>query len=310
MTPLEQAARDYLALRRALGHDLADAARLLPRFIAYLERTGAQTVTIEAALAWAQEPDASPATTVWARRMTVARGFARHMAGIDPTTEVPPVGLVRYRRRWRAPYIYTGDDVASLMAEARRSITQPLRAATYETLIGLLAATGLRIGEAIRLDRADVDWSEGLLVVRESKFGKSRLVPLHGTTVQALDGYARQRDQLQPRPKDPSFFISLAAKRLIYQPICQTFRKLCDASDVGAGSGLRPRIHDLRHSFAVATLTEWYRGGEDVGARLPWLSTYLGHRDPRYTYWYLSAAPELLALAAGRLEAAPWAVEP
>jgi integrase len=196
------------------------------------------------------------------------------------------------------------------MAEARQSIAHPLRAATYESLIGLLAATGLRVGEAIRLDRTDVDWSEGLLSVRESKFHKSRLVPLHETTVGALDDYARCRDQHQPRPKDPSFFISLTAKRLIYPPVCVTFRKLCDAAGVGAGQAVRPRIHGLRHTFAVNTLTEWYRDGEDVGARLPWLSTYLGHREPRSTYWYLSAAPELLALAAGRLEAAPWTVEP
>lgn len=310
MSALDQAAQEYLALRHALGHDLADAVRQLPRFIAYLERAGVQTVTIQAALAWAQEPDASPATTVWARRMTVARGFARHMAGIDPATEVPPVGLIRYRQRWRPPYIYSPDDIALLMAEARRSITQPLRAATYETLIGLLAATGLRVGEAIRLDRADINWSEGVLVVRVSKFNKSRLVPVHETTLEALNRYGQLRDQLQPRPKDPSFFLSLTAKRLIYPPICETFRKLCKASGVGAGSSVRPRIHDFRHTFAVTTLTGWYRGGEDIGARLPWLSTYLGHREPRYTYWYLSAAPELLALAAGLLEAAPLAVEP
>jgi len=310
MSRLDQAMREYLALRRALGHDLADAARQLPRFVAHLEATGAQTVTIEAALAWAQEPDASPASTVWARRMTVARGFARHMAGIDPATEVPPVGLIRYRQRWRPPYIYTPADIASLMAQARRSITAPLRAATYETLIGLLAATGLRVGEAISLDRTDIDWSESLLMVRESKFQKSRLVPVHETTLQALERYGRLRDQHQPRPRDPSFFVSLTAKRLIYQSIFETFRKLCDASGVGAGQAVRPRIHGLRHTFAVNTLTEWYRDGEDVGARLPWLSTYLGHREPRYTYWYLSAAPELLALAAGRLETASWAVEP
>lgn len=310
MSLLQQAAEEYLALRRALGQELSEAARLLPRFVGYLEGMGAQTVTIEAALAWAQEPEAGPATTVWARRMTVARGFARHMAGIDPATEVPPVGLVRSRKRWRPPYIYTPAEIASLIAEIRRSIAQPLRAATYETLIGLLAATGLRIGEAIRLDREDIDWPDGVLLVKASKFQKSRLVPLHETTLGALEGYARRRDELCPRPKDPSFFVSLAARRLLYETVCQTFRKLCDGSGVGVRVGLRPRLHDLRHTFAVSTLAKWYREGVDVGARLPWLSTYLGHREPRYTYWYLSATPELLALAAERLEQAPRAVRP
>jgi Site-specific recombinase XerD len=310
MRHLQQAAEEYLALRRALGHDLAEAARLLPRFVAYLERIGAETITIEAALTWAQEPEASPATTMWARRMTVARGFARHMAGIDPATEVPPVGLFRSRQRWRPPYIYTADDIALLIDEVHQSITEPLRSATYETLIGLLAATGVRIGEAIRLDRGDVDWSDGLLLVRVSKFQKSRLVPLHETTLGALDRYARRRDGLCPRPKDPSFFVSLRAKRLLYATVCQTFRRLCDASGVGAEGALRPRLHDLRHTFAVATLAKWYREGVDVGARLPWLSTYMGHQEPRYTYWYLSATPELLALAAARLERAPWVVTP
>lgn len=304
MSALSQAAQDYLALCRALGHELADAARLLPRFVAYLDETGTRTVTIAAASAWSQQPDADPGTTVWPRRMTVARGFARHMTGIDPATEVPPIGLLPYRQRWRPPFIYTPADVDALMRQARRSIRQPLRAATYETLIGLLAVTGMRIGEVIGLDRCDIDWAEGVVLVRESKFGKSRHVPLQPSSIEALDGYAKCRDELQPRPATASFFVSLTGKRLIYTVVGGTFRHLCDSAGVGAGSARRPRIHDLRHTFAVAALLGWYRAGEDVAARLPWLSTYLGHRDPRSTYWYLSAAPELLALAAGRLEAA------
>ena len=307
MSALEQLLADYLQLRRSFGHDLADAARLLPRFLAYLDSIGADTVTVENALAWAQH-DAEPGTTVGPRRMTAVRGFARYLAGLDPRTEVPPVGLLPYRRRRRSPFIYTPDDIAALLDQTHRSLPQPaLRAATYRTLIGLLSVTGLRIGEAIRLDRADVDWSEGVLLIRESKFGKSRQVPVQASTLGALAVYAAQRDELQPSPQ-PSFFVSSRRTRLCYQVVCQTFRALVDDAKVGAGSTATPTLHGLRHSFAVRTLVEWYRSGENVDARLPWLSTYLGHRDPRWTYWYLSATPELLAAAADRLQAASTAV--
>ena len=243
-------------------------------------------------------------TSVGPRRMTAARGFARYLAGIDADTEVPPLGLMPHRQRWRRPFIYSAADIDAIMGQARRSIVSPLRAATYETLIGLLAASGLRIGEAIKLDRGDVDWAEGVLLIRESKFGKSRLVPLQASSLEALDAYARLRDQLQPRPKEPSFFVSLTRKRLIYAVVGQTFRQLADTTGVGAGAPSAPRLHDLRHTFAIRSLLGWYRAGDDVQTKIPSLSTYLGHRDPISTYWYLSAAPELLALAAARQESA------
>jgi integrase/recombinase XerD len=309
MSTLSDAAEHYLCLRRSLGHDLAEAHRLLPRFVAYLDAIGAPTVTVETAITWAQLPDVDPESSVWPRRMTVARGFARHMAGIDARTEIPPVGLIPSRQRWRPPFIYSPVDLSELMIKAR-SMRWRLPAATHETLIGVLAATGMRVGEAIRLDRGDIDWAEGVLLIRESKFGKSRQVPVLGCTLAALDRYADVRDQLCPRPATPSFFVSVRGTRLIYAVVQQVFRRLCDAAGVGAGSAIRPRIHDFRHSFAVSTLLEWYRAGEDVEARLPTLSTYLGHRDPRSTYWYLSAAPELLALASGRLELSRGVIAP
>ncbi len=304
MSPLLDEANDYLRLRRALGHNLDTAHRLLPDFVAHLDAIGAETVTIEAALAWAQRPKADPATTVWARRMSVARGFARHMAGVNAGTEIPPVGLMTYHQRWRPPFIYSAADIAALMSEARRSIPTAMRAATVETLIGLLAATGMRVGEAIRLQRGDLDMAEGVITVTQSKFGKSRLVALQPSTVAALCSYAQMRDRLLSKPKDSSFFISTAGTRLFYSDFGKAFRRLLEGSGVGAEAPRRPRIHDLRHSFAVHTLVRWYRAGENVGALLPRLSTYLGHCDPSSTYWYLSAAPELLALAARRLEAA------
>jgi integrase/recombinase XerD len=306
MSPLEQALADYLRLRRSLGHDLAEAGWLLPGFVAYLDAHGATTVTIEAALAWAQQAPTSPtgkATTIGPRRMTAVRGFARYLSGTDADTQVPPLGLMPYRAPWRRPFIYSPADIDAVMAHARR-LASPLRAATYETLIGLLAVSGLRIGEAIKLDRDDVDWAEGVLLIRESKFGKSRLVPLHPSSMHALAGYAQLRDRFQPQPGGPSFFVSLKRKRLLYADVWLTFRQFIDAAGVGIGAPSPPRLHDMRHTFAVWTLLGWYRSAEDVQAKIPSLSTYLGHREPASTYWYLSAAPELLALAAARQDTA------
>lgn len=209
-----------------------------------------------------------------------------------------------HRAPWRQPYIYSTADISALLAQARQTISMPLRASTYQTLIGLLAASGLRIGEAIKLDRSDVDWAQGVLLIRESKFGKSRLVPLHPTSMQALKGYAQLRDHLQPQPAEPAFFVSLNRTRLLYAVVQLTFRQLINNAGIGAGAASPPRLHDLRHTFAVRTLLSWYRAGGNVQSKIPSLSTYLGHREPASTYWYLSAAPELLALAAARQDTA------
>jgi integrase/recombinase XerD len=300
MSTLADAARDYLRLRNSLGHDLAEYHRELPRLVAFLEAEGLPTVTVAAALAWAQGPAAGPATTIAPRRMTIARGFARYLAGLDARTEVPPPGLIAGRRRWRPPFIYSPGDIEALMARARQ--LTPMPSATHETLIGLLAVTGMRVGEAIRLDRGDIDWTTAVLTIRESKFGKTRMVPVHDSTLGTLERYAQIRGQLCPPAATASFFVSTAGTRLIYACVGQVFRRLRDRAGIGAGADRPPRIHDLRHTFAVRTLLRWYQAGEDVEARLPILSTYLGHRDPRSTYWYLSAAPELLALAARQLE--------
>jgi integrase len=301
VTALAEAAADYLALRRRLGHDLADAHRLLPRFVAYLDDISADTVTIEAAVTWSMAPDVDPASSVWPRRMIVVRGFARHMAGIVPATEIPPVGLIPSRQRWRPPFLLTAGDIERLMAAAASTIRWALPAATHSTLIGLLAVTGMRVGEALKLDDDDIDWDDGVVMVRESKFGKSRIVPVDPTTLDALRSFAATRDRLVQR-RVPAVFVSIRGNRMIYATVQETFRRLCDTTGIGAEATSRPRIHDLRHRFAVNTLIGWHRGGENVDARLPALSTYLGHRDPRSTYWYLSAAPELLALAARRIE--------
>jgi integrase/recombinase XerD len=302
MSALHQAVADYLGVRRALGSKLGGYDRLLADFAAYLEAAGATTVTSELAVAWARLPgdDAHPAYL--GRRLCVVRGFARHLQAFDPATEVPPAELLPMRECRVVPYLYSEADIAALM-DAARLLTPALRAATYETLIGLLTVTGMRIGEAIRLDLGDVDWDEGLLTIRDSKFDKSREVPLHPTTTDALAAYARLRDKLCPRPKDASLLVSAAGTRLVYVTVRHTFSRLARRAGLEARSQrCRPRPHGLRHTFASTVLLEWYRAGIDVQAHLPLLSTYLGHANPSSTYWYLSAVPELLALAAERRE--------
>lgn len=303
MSRLTEALEDYLTLRHRLGHKLADAARQLPRFVAWMDHNGHTTITVTAALAWAQERDTPPGSTIGPRRLMAVRGFARYLTAIDPATEVPPVGLVPWRKRWRPPFIYTPGDIDKLLVAAR-GLDSPLRAATYATLFGLLAVTGMRVGEAIRLDQTDLDFDQGVIHIRESKFGKSRLVPVHASTMARLQAYTERRPEYRPRDGNDSLFVSLTGKRLIYESVDDVFRQLRTASGIAAGSSIRPRIHDLRHTFAVSTLLDWYRDGGDVAPRIPWLTTYLGHLDPSSTYWYLSAAPQLLALAAQRLEPA------
>lgn len=302
MSTLSQHLEDYLRLRRGLGHQLADSARLLPSFVEHLEVHGTSTITVDTALSWVQRPDADPTSSVWLRRMTAVRGFARYMSGLDPETEIPPLGLVTFRKRWRAPFIYSESEVVALMEGIPGLIPTPLRAATFQTMIGLLAATGMRVGEAIALRRADIDWAEGVLVVRGAKFNKSRELPLDPSTVEALSTYALLRDRAVAEPSSPTFFLSRKGTAVIYSDFSVKFRELVRVTGVGSGSPASPRVHDLRHSFAVKTLIGWYREDQDVGALLPRLSTYLGHLSPGHTYWYLSAAPELLELAGARLE--------
>lgn len=301
MNGLREHLEDYLRLRRSLGHQMAEAAWLLPDFVSFMEERGQITVTIQAALAWVRFREDEVVTTVSPRRITAVRGFARYLSGIDSGTEIPPMGLVPHRQRWRPPFLYSDADITALLTAAD-AIQPPFRAATYRTLLGLLAASGLRIGEAISLDCGDVDWAQGVLLIRESKFGKSRLVPLHDSVMRALREYDTLRCATAPRPKDPAFFISRTRRRLIYAVVNPTFRQLVTAAGIGANAPHPPRLHDLRHSFAIRTLLHWYRTEDNVQAKIPSLSTYLGHREPAHTYWYLSAAPELLALAAARRE--------
>jgi integrase/recombinase XerD len=302
VTALRAALADYLQLRRALGFRLEKLDLLLSGFVAHADAQGAGHITTELAVAWAaQPPDADPS---WhAARLSAVRLFARHLQAADPRTEIPPAGMLPGRSRRAEPYLYSAAEITALMTAAA-AIRAPMRAATYQTLIGLLAVTGMRVGEAISLDRGAADLGNGIITVRQGKFGKSRQLPLHPSVVTALDDYARMRDENTPQPGTPAFFVSLAGTRLIYKNVHFTYHQLTRAAELQPRSArCRPRIHDLRHTFAVTTLISWYRDGGDVAARLPLLSTYLGHTDPGGTYWYLEAAPELLTLAAARLQA-------
>jgi integrase/recombinase XerD len=301
MTDLHAAAGEYLAIRRALGFKLRGHDRLLAEFIAFLADTGAPTITTAAAVAWAtRPPQAQPVR--YAQRLGVVRGFAGYLRALDAAVEVPPPDALPYRRHRRTPYLYSQDDIAALIAATRR-LRPPLRAASYRGVFGLLAVTGMRVGEVIALDEDDVDLSAGVLVIREAKFGKHRRLPVHATTVTALRDYTTARAELGIRAQGPSFFVSTRGTRLIYHCVHTTFAQLLTRTGITAPTGARaPTIHGLRHSFAVATLRDWYRAGVDVAARLPALSAYMGHAHPASTYWYLSAAPDLLALAAQRLE--------
>jgi len=303
MTGFSACAADYLSIRRSMGYKFAYEGQLVGQFAAYLDAVGAERLTIAHALSWAKQPaDAAPVW--WAVRLGVTRGFARYLSAIDPATEVPPVGLLPEPSHRIVPYIYSDADIARLLEAAGR-LAPAHRADTYRTLIALISVTGMRAGEAVRLDRDDVDLDQGLLTIRNSKFGKSRQVPLHPTSVAALAAYARRRDERRPRPKSPSFFTSAIGTRLLRDNVSTVFPRLVRETGLQSPNRRRPpRLHDMRHTFAVRCVIGWYRAGVDVERRLALLSTYLGHVDPSTTYWYLSAVPELLELIAERIDAA------
>lgn len=303
MNDLRQSLSAYLAMRRELGFKLHTDGKLLVNFVAFCQTSRAQFVTIELAVAWATLPEHCTVTNSYCRLKAV-RGFARYLHAFDPRTGVPPTDLLPTGPQRVTPYIYSRDQVKALMA-ATRAMHSPLRAATTEAVVGLLVATGMRVGEALALDRDDVNLSGGYLTVRHAKFNKMREIPLHPTGVAALHAYALRREELMKKTTSPAFFVSMAGTRLSHNNFHVAFGELLRRAHIERRSpSCRPRIHDLRHSFAMTVLSGWCADGGDVAARLPSLSTYMGHANPAATYWYLTATPELLALAAERLEVA------
>ena len=303
MKRLEQALKDYLDIRRSLGYRLQKAEGLLRNFVAFLQAEGAPYITRELALRWATQPaKAEPST--WAGRLGTVRRFAIWHSAIEPRSEIPPTGLLPYRYHRKPPHIYSDEEIEKLLRRTQQ-LPSPkgLRAHTYTTLFGLLLATGMRVNEALGLDRLDVDLKLGIVHIRRTKFGKSRYVPVHPSTVEALKKYAESRDHIFPAPT-AAFFLSERGRRITASIVHYTFAKLSQRIGLRAGAkgrGHGPRLMDMRHRFATRTLIHWYRAGLDVERELPKLATYLGHVHINYTYWYLEAVPELLQLATDRL---------
>ena len=304
MKPLGQAIQDYLALRRSLGFKLRDAGICLSKFAAFLESRGTARITTRLALEWAQQSRSAQLST-WAQRLGYVRGFASHHIASDPQTEIPPPGLLPFRPRRARPYLYSQAEIERLLRCALElSSIDDLRPWTYHCLLGLLSVAGLRIGEAIRLKLDDVNFQEGVLTIRGTKFGKSRLVPIHQSTQEVLAQYRARRERfLAGRTASSFFFITSRGNHLDIGDVHRIFYKLSRRIGLrGVTASHGPRLHDFRHRFAVQTLLRWYRSGEDVERRLPVLSTYLGHVHVADTYWYLSACPELMGQAVARLE--------
>jgi integrase len=302
MNPLRQALEEYLSVRRALGFTLCGSARALRRFVEYAEGRGASVITIGLALGWAQEPTkADPAQ--WARRLAMVRLFAQYCSSFQPHTEVPPKGLLPFRYWRKSPRLYSDGEILRLIEAAKRLPSRTgLRAATYSTILGLMAVTGMRMSEPIGLDREDVDLSLGVITIHRSKFGKSRCVPLAVSSQEALKRYQCQRDLLCRHPETSRFFLSERGTEVCERTMHGVFANLSREIGLRRPSDHRaPRLHDLRHTFAVRTLLDWYRKGLDVERELPKLATYLGHVHVSATYWYLSAVPELLQCAVRRL---------
>jgi integrase len=307
MSALRAAIEEYLALRRSLGYTLGDVASGLRAFAAFAEHEGAFRVTIDLALRWATQARGTELATA-GRRLQWVRGFARWRRATDPQTDVPPADLLPARYHRKPPYLYSDEEIGRLL-RAIRHLPSPvgLRGLTYFTLVGLLVVSGLRIAEGVALDHADVNLDDAILTIRRTKFGKSRLVPLHASTIRVLAGYARTRDRLVPRRLTDAFFVSERGSRITHETARYAFARV--SGQIGLRAPVRghryghgPRLHDLRHRFAARTLVDWYRAGVNVEQRLPYLATYLGHVHVNETYWYLEAMPELLELATQRLE--------
>lgn len=308
MTSLTSHLKNYLSVRRSLGFDLSFDERVMRQFTKFADARGADHVTIDLFFQW-KDNYGSANNNTWSKRLSMVRIFVAWLQGIDPRNEVPPAGLIPGKLRRCRPYIYTDEQIAEIVTEAARlSSPYGLRGWTCSTIFGLIAVTGLRISEAIALDEKDVDLDEAVLTVRNGKNGRSRFVPISTCTVNRLSLYRAERNRLLG--ESPSSFFLLeggqrpgdCCVRYNFAVVCQRIG-LRDQQDFNK-HGKGPRIHDLRHTFAVRTMMDWYLKGLDCDREMLKLSTYLGHAKPEYTYWYIEAVPELLGLAAERAEQA------
>ncbi len=301
MSMIRKAVKKYLQERRALGFKLYDSGLLLFQFADYLEKRKTNIITKTLALRWACLP-CKCQPSYWAIRLSAVRIFARYHSATDPRTEVPPQGLLPFKSKRTIPYIYTEQQILRLIKASKTLASETgLRASTFAALFGLLTVTGMRIGEIVSLNRESVDLEEGVLLVQKAKLDRTRLIPIHSSTVKALRRYVQYRDQVYPKPKTTSFFVSEAGTRLTAWTVRWNFNKLsCQIGLRGPSARSGPRIHDFRHTFAVHMMQNWYRQGKNVEKLLPQLGMFLGHRLLNCTYWYMTATPELLRLAAKR----------
>jgi len=293
---------DYLRVRRSLGYKLVGTEHVLFAFVDYLQDHDAPTLTVEHAVRFAtSRPEVSPRQH--ALRLSAIRCFARWAHTLDPDVQIPPAKLLPARATRAAPYLYTGAEVTALL-DAADELGPAIRAATFHTLVALMSATGIRTGEALGLDLTDFDAQAGTLTVT-GKFGKTRMLPLHETVTTGLGQYLAVRADHLAAAGPAALLISTAGTRLSPGIVHPTFRRLTDRAGLRpVSSACRPRLHDLRHTFAVNTMLDAYRNGADPATVAPLLSTWLGHARPSDTYWYLTGTAELLAAAADRLEAA------
>lgn len=294
----------YLEFRRGLGYQLRTEGMLLEQFGAFADAAGHRgPLTTDLALRWAQLPVDCDRLYA-ARRLEIVRCFARHLVVTEPGTEVPLRGLLGPAHRRTSPYIYSEAEIAALLAAAKQlAPTSGLKPQTYATLLGLLACTGLRISEALHLGRVDADLGSGVLTIRRTKFRKTRLVPMHPSTTSALQAYASIREQLAAQTEGDCFFVSDSGQALHYSTVRGVFSKLCDSLNITGTGRRRPRLHDLRHTFACRRIEQCYDSHADVDQAVSALSIYLGHAKVSDTYWYVTATPDLLARAAQRFEA-------
>jgi integrase len=304
MNTLRQALNEYLRMRRALGFKLQDAGRGLSDFVSFMGSHHASYITRPLALAWAKQPSCVQPTE-WARRLSWVRMFARYRSAMDPRTQIPSPGLLPYRPQRARPYLYSEREIRELLRAALRLPSDDeLQPWTYHCLFGLLSVSGLRLGEARNLSLDDVDLDAAVLTVRGTKFGKSRLVPLHASTCKVLADYlARRERRWAGRTVSSHLFVNRCGNRLDIGQIHRIFYRLSRQIGLrGPTDRHGPRLHDMRHRFASRTLLRWYRNGEDPERRMPILSAYLGHVHCSDTFWYLNAMPELMREAMTRLE--------
>jgi integrase len=305
MSPLRQELDRYLTIRRSLGYDLGTTARVLRRFVSFADSQGAAHLTPELFLGW-QETYGQAGSQTWAARLSMVRLFAQWLHGLDPRHKPPAQGLIPHRPRRSRPYIYSEPEIAGIVrVAAELPSVYGLRGLTYATLFGLIAATGLRISEALALDADDANLDTGVLTIRRGKLGKARLVPLDESVTARLRAYMAERDRLLDAAP-AAFFVNEDGSRVSDCAARYNFSHVSQQLGLRprqryARHGRGPRIHDLRHTFAARTLIGWYHSGQDAAREMIKLTTYLGHARPKDTYWYIEAVPELLALAAARV---------